>query len=146
MNRCGMISLVDAMVFVSVISIVAVAIFSLSGHPETEDGPLAGDVVDTFLSVELKACDVMDTDDTAIYPISILISSMINSDDPHTYKLLKELFDGMIPEPYGYELTMTYGDHTTYVERKMDGDAASKSLTSVPIIKDRMLSISLIIG
>lgn len=145
MNRKGMISIIDAIIFVSILSMVSVAMFSLADTDAHTENQMAGDIVDTFLSMELRSCDVMGTDDTATYPISILLASLINSDDPYALEFVEGIFDGMIQEPYGYELMIEY-DGRTIETGTLLNDISSKYRTSVPIVNDKCLTISLSIG
>ena len=145
MNCKGMISIIDVIIFVSILSMVSVAMFSLADTDANTEDQMAGDIVDTFLSMELRSCDVMGTGDTATYPISILLASLINSDDPYALEFVEGIFDGMIQEPYGYELMIEY-DGRTIETGTLLNDISSKYRTSVPIVNDKCLTISLSIG
>ena len=142
MNRSGMISMIDAVIFIAILSVASVMLFTFI-HEEPCIDPMAGDVTDRFLSIELMPCDVMDSDDTVIRPLPILLAALINSGDPAAERISKDVLDEMVPEPYGYVMTMTYDRKTVRTERHADRDLTSRCTTSVQIIAGRCLTVEL---
>jgi len=141
LNRNGVISIFDAVVFISILAVVTAMLFSFSSH-SADNGPLAGEVTERFLSIELKASDVLDTDDTMIYPISILLSAEINSGHlTESQRILKETFDELIPRAHGYTVTAGYNGRTVKADRQWDCDVTSHCRTVVPIVNGGGLEI-----
>ena len=142
MNRKGMISIMDAVIFISLISVVAAMLFAFP-HSDEYNRPTAGEVTEQFLSVELKASDVLDTDDSKTYPISMLIAAEINSGDTDAAaKMVKDVFDRIVPSGHGYTVEMEYEGKKIMVDRQRECDVTSHCRTLVPVIKDRCLGIS----
>ena len=143
MNDRGMISIVDALIFISVLTVAATMLFAAMDHHSGTDDPMAGDIVDEFLSVELRSCDVFDTKDTVTYPSGVLLAAMVNSEDPHTEGFVRTMLDSMVPNVYGYDVTIGYGERTMGTGRPADGDLTSRCRTSVPIVDGKCLTVEL---
>ena len=119
-NRKGTVAIIDAMVFIVLLSVAATWLFVFTNITETEE-PMAKTVSDDIFSMEVRTCDLMYLDDTKILPIETLISADMNSGgcgklDPFLSATLEEL----IPEMYGYEFILEYGGHVIRYWRSSD--------------------------
>lgn len=141
----GMISLVDAMIFVTLLSIVSVSLFSFYAS-EYQEEPMAKNICNEIISIDLRASDVFETTDSDTYSISDLIASGINSD--RTEKIesyIENSIDELIPINDGYRLTITYGDRTMEFEREMGSIVDSEYSTDVDIINGTKMNYRLVI-
>ena len=142
MNRKGMISIIDAVIFISLLSVIAAMLFAFP-HSDGGNNPMAGEIAEQFLSMELMASDVLDTDDSKTYPISMLIAAEINSGNTDAAEMMvKEVFDRIVPSGHGYAVELDYEGKKIRVDRQWDCDVTSHCRTLVPVIKDRHLGIS----
>ena len=117
-NKKGMIAIVDALIFLTIMSTVVIGMFSYVVVQETEQ-PLAKTINDDFFSIKLKASDIYPTDDDQTYPIADLIAADLNSGSyGNAEQYVKNAIDVMIPQMYGYLFTLTYKEHTMSVSRE----------------------------
>lgn len=145
LNRKGTVALIDAMVFLSLMSVVAVGIFAYIGYAEIEE-PMAKSVTDDLFSVKVKASDLTDSEDSKLYPIAVLISAnMASGDTEFTERYLAETMDCLIPEMYGYVLALGYEGHLLSVERTSLRDISSDYSSEINIDGAGTLSYRLVI-
>lgn len=133
-DRKGFVSIVDAMIFVTLIAVVSMCLFSMF-ITEYQEEPMANSVCDGLISIELKSSDVFDTEDSDVYHISDLIASGLSSGK--TAKLqsyISKTVDGMIPGMHGYSLTVTYRDKAMSFERDGGSQLTSEYSTDVNIL------------
>ena len=120
-----MVAIVDALVFISVLSIAAFGLFAYTDCSETEV-TMAESISNDLFSMELKACDICDTSDTTVYPISTLIAVCIEENDVHSAEqFLKSTLDSMIPATHGYSLTIEFNDSVISVQRQGADEVSS---------------------
>ncbi|MFA7044420.1 MAG: hypothetical protein WC186_08745, partial [Bacteroidales bacterium] len=101
-NKKGMIAIVDALIFLTIMSTVVIGMFSYVVVQETEQ-PLAKTINDDFFSIKLKASDIYPTDDDQTYPIADLIAADLNSGSyGNAEQYVKNAIDMMVPQMYGY--------------------------------------------
>lgn len=117
-DRKGIVAIVDALVFISILSIAAFGLFAYSGCADTEE-PMAESVSNDLFSMELMACDVYRTSDTSIYPLPTLIAvNMASGNTDSIGDFLKDTLDGLVPGYCGYSLTIGFLGNQMVVERQ----------------------------
>ncbi|MFA6709997.1 MAG: hypothetical protein WCR83_01560 [Candidatus Methanomethylophilaceae archaeon] len=140
----GMVAVMDTLIFLVIMSMVVIGIFSYTVIQETEQ-PLAKTINDDFFSIRLKASDIFPTDDCQTYPIADLVAADLNSGlHGNAEKYVKGTMDSMVPEIYGYTFTLTYGENTMSVSRG-GGDMTSCFSTVIQIDGGGNLSADLTI-
>lgn len=75
LNRKGSIAMIDAMIFIILLSAVSVTMFANIMPDNVHDGPNAKTVCDDLFSMKLDSSTLFDTEDTQILPISTLIAA-----------------------------------------------------------------------
>lgn len=116
-NRKGIISLMDAMIFLTLLSIVSVAMFSFLS-PETQDEPMAKTICEDFLSIRLKASDVFETEDSDVYSISeIIAADLIAGGSEKVYNFVKDSMDDLVPATYGYKMSFEFEGKTMILSK-----------------------------
>jgi hypothetical protein len=114
----------DALIFLTILSIVSTGLFSYIEMNETEE-PLAKTVVDDLMSVKLQACDIYDTGDTRVFRLAELIAADINTGSTSEMGFfIKGSLDDMIPAALGYRAVFTYNGNQMTVSRS-DGNESS---------------------
>lgn len=143
-DRKGMLATVDAMIFLTLLSVVATGMFSYISSEEAEQ-PLARSVSDDFFAIRLKASDVFSTDDSQIFPVADLIAANMNSGNSDTAQVfIHDTISEMVPPMYGYVFTITYNGMTLMSSR--DGFSETSSyVTSIEINGGRVLTAELVI-
>lgn len=117
-NKKGMIAIIDALIFLTIMSTVVIGMFSYFIVQETEQ-PLAKTINDDFFSIRLKASDIYPTVDDQTYPIADLIAADLNSGSyGNAEQYVKNAIDTMIPLMYGYLFTLVYKEHTMSISRE----------------------------
>lgn len=143
-DRKGMVAVMDTLIFLVIMSMVVIGIFSYTVTQEAEQ-PLAKTINDDFFSIRLKACDIYPTDDCQTYPIAELVAADLNSGlHGNAERYVKSTMDSMVPEMYGYTFTLKYGDNTMSVSRE-GGDMTSCFSALIPIDGGGNLSADLTI-
>ena len=128
-NRKGMVAMMDAMIFLFLISLVATWLFAFSGIADTEE-PMAKEITDDFFSMEVRTCDLMYLDDTKILPIGTLIAANMNTGEmERTEEFVSKVINDMVPDCYGYELILEYGGHSLSICRQSYRPMSSEYIT-----------------
>ena len=88
-NRKGMLSSLDAMIFLSVMVLVSAGLFAYASLTSK-------DVADSFFSAELRASDLYPTEDDQTAPICDILAACINSGNltkakEYTEKVMRDL-------------------------------------------------------
>ena len=78
-NRKGMLSSLDAMIFLSVMVLVSAGLFAYASFEDPET-ITSKDVADSFFSAELRASDLYPTEDDQTAPICDILAACINSE------------------------------------------------------------------
>lgn len=142
LNRKGSIAMIDAMVFIILLSAVSITMFTGIESTEIRDEPLAKDVCDDFFSIRVSSSMLFDTEDAQIFPIAMLIASNINSGHTSEMKeFVKETMDDLIPEMYGYEISMGYDGKEITVERQGYRDLSSEYTCSQHVVGPKYLDV-----
>jgi hypothetical protein len=108
-NRKGMLSSLDAMVFLSVMVLVSAGLFAYASFEEPET-ITSKDVTESFFSAELRASDLYPTDDNHSVPICDILAACINSGNltkakEYTEKVMRDL----IPRHNSFLVEMEFG-------------------------------------
>ncbi len=135
LSRKGNIAMIDAMVFLILLSAVSVTMFTSTDTAEIRDEPIAKTVCDDLFSMRVSASILFDTDEGQILPISMLIASNMSSG--HTDEMrafVKGMMDELVPDMYGYELTMEYNGKKIDVGRQGQRDLSSEYTCSQHVV------------
>ncbi|MDD3128650.1 MAG: hypothetical protein PHW16_05290 [Candidatus Methanomethylophilaceae archaeon] len=94
-NRKGMLSSLDAMIFLSVMVLVSAGLFAYASFEDPET-ITSKDVADSFFSAELRASDLYPTEDDQTAPICDILAACINSGNltkakEYTEKVMRDL-------------------------------------------------------
>lgn len=97
-NRKGMLSSIDAMVFLSVMVLVSAGLFAYSSFEEP-DAVTSRDVAERFFAAELRASDLYPTEDTHTVPVCDLMAACINTGctekaERYTERIIRDLIPG----------------------------------------------------
>ncbi len=144
-NKKGMIAIMDALVFLVIMTIVATTIFSYSAF-EQHNEPMAKSVCDELFSINLEAGDLYDTDDTTTYPISVLIAANLNTgNDERVETLIKNIMDGLVPEVYGYSISISLNEHIIIAERNATREMTSEYTGHIDVAHTNGLDVDVIV-
>jgi len=106
-NGKGMISIVDASVFLAVIGLIAAGMFAYSAAADDKE-PLAKDLYDTFFAIELQSSDLFDDPDTRTVRMCDLIAAYMVTGEGKVMEYVDSVLRSMIPPIYGYLLVFEY--------------------------------------
>lgn len=142
LSRKGNIAMIDAMVFLILLSAVSVTMFAGADHTEIRDEPIAKDICDDLFSMRLSPSMLSDTDDEQIFPIGVLIASNMNSghtEDMRTF--IREVMDDLVPYAYGYELSIGYNGKKIEVGRQGQRESSSEYSCSQHIVGSMYMDV-----
>ena len=125
-DRKGTIAMMDALIFIFLISLMGTWIFTIGNIAETGE-PMAKTVSDDFFSVDVGTKDLMYLGDTKVLPVETLIAASMN--EGMTGKVsafVSGTMDDLIPEAYGYEFVLKYNGHTMRFQRTSDRELTSE--------------------
>lgn len=147
MNRKGMISIIDAIVFLSMLSIICIALFTMSDAGSDDEMPDAWSVADRIMQVELKEYDCFDTDDNGNCSFAVIIASRIHQNDTEEITaIIQNILDDSIPGPYGYALSLEYEGKRIEIDKGEGEKDRSRYTGTCDIIGGKILKIDLRIG
>ena len=135
LNRKGSIAMIDAMIFIILLSAVSVTMFANIMSDDVHDGPNAKTVCDDLFSMKLDSSTLFDTEDAQILPVSTLIAANMNSGHKEEMRsFIKRVMDDLVPDTYGYDISMTFKGDEMIVERHAGGDISSEYSCSQPVV------------
>ena len=142
-NRKGMIAMMDALIFIILISMAASWLFFFDEDTEHEE-PMAKTISDDLFTVEVRTCDLMYLGDTKIIPLKTLIAAtMSDGRTDKTESFISSALEELVPPLYGYEMTLEYNGHTLYFERSSERPLSSEYMTQYDIEGTGTLNICL---
>ena len=120
LNRSGMTALVDAMVFMLVMTIVvSLSVHSVIGNSYV--GPDAGSSLDCICGVEVRVSDMTDLDDDSlVYLTDIMAYHVARGSGDDERSQLTGYLESVLNRQFGgraYDLTMSYDGKTMDVGR-----------------------------
>lgn len=125
-DKKGMIAMMDALVFILLLSMAATWLFVFNNTMEPEE-PMAKTVSEDIFSMEVRTSDMTDLSDTKVLPIQTLMASTMNSGRTgRLSSFLSETLDQLIPEIYGYDLILEYNGRTLEFHRQSDNGMSSE--------------------
>ena len=137
MNGKGMVATMDAMIFVTVLALVSVTLFSFGG---TEDRPPdASDVVEDLSRMTIDGREVFPLlSGTRISVWEYAAYSEMIGEPAMFDSYISEVMGDMLTERYGYSLTISYGDQpgdlvVTYEERT--GIPVSECIRDIELVR-----------
>ncbi len=132
-NRKGTIAMMDALIFIFLISLVGTWLFAFVNVEETEE-PMAKTVSDDFFSIEVETKEIMWLSDTKVLPIGTLIAASMNEGrTSKTSEFIHATIEDIIPEVHGYDFTLEYRGNTMHFQRQSDRQLGSEYSGSVAI-------------
>lgn len=144
-NRKGFVAIMDAMIFLTILSIVSVSVFSYASNID-EDQPLAKTVCDDLFTIKLMASDVYPTEDSQTFPIADLIAADLNTDrigDSMDY--VRDSLEGLIPPMHGYVLKLSYNGNSYELSRMGEDSESSEYGTFIEVAGGGLLEVELTI-
>lgn len=118
-DRKGNIAIIDAIIFLMLLSAVSVTLFAYDGSDGIGDEPMAKKVCEDLFSVKVSSSVILDTTDTQVLPVAMLVAAgMSSGEEEKMSSLLKDMLDDMIPEIHGYEMIIDYNNHVIKMERQ----------------------------
>lgn len=140
-GRKGMLSTLDAVIFVTILAVVASCMI---GMPEQEDTtPDAAVICEDLFDVRLQSsCVLPDSGDT-VYGFADLTAMAISSGETDFLEdYIERAMDGCLSDMYGYSLTVKYGSVGQTFEKGPDR-TVSAYRTTMDVMGDADLSVSL---
>jgi len=124
-NKKGLTAMVDAMIFIVILGLAASAMFAFNGDdPEPND---ASSITDSIFSSKLRACDVIDTNDSRLIGMPDIAALCILTEDDNIKDYLGSILDSLLQRPGSYSLSIDYmGESVTIGSGK--GEAVSGSV------------------
>jgi hypothetical protein len=106
-GKKGMASVIDVMMFITVIALVAAGMFAYSSltHDETTE---AKTLHDAFFSIELRTNDLFNETDTQSVRMCDLVAAHMMSGRGDVREYTEHVLASVIPPIYGYEFTFEY--------------------------------------
>ena len=132
-NRKGVIAMMDALIFIVLISVAATWLFVFDDDLNNEE-PMAKTISDDLFSVEVRTCDLMYLGDTKVLPLRTLVAAtMSDGRTDRTESFISSSLNGLIPAYCGYDLTLEYRDHTLHFQRMSERPLSSEYITQYDI-------------
>ena len=132
-NRKGMIAMMDALIFIILISMAASWLF-ISNEDMHDEEPMAKSVSNDLFAVEVRTCDLMYLGDTKILPLRTLIAAtMSDGRTEKTEGFVSSTLEELIPPYYGYELTLEYKGNLLHFQRETERQLSSEYITEYDI-------------
>ena len=129
-SKKGMLSTVDAVIFVTILALVAACMVAVPEEPE--DGPDASELCSDLFDVRLRSSCVLPGSGDAVYSMKDLTAIALSSGETDFLEdYVERAVRGSLPARYGYSVDVVYGD----VE-KMFGSAAGSSVSSFSTVYD----------
>ncbi len=132
-DRKGTIAMMDALIFIFLISLVGTWLFAYANATDTEE-PMAKTVSDDFFSMEVRAYEITWLNDTKVLTVGTLIAASMN--DGRTTMMsefVSSTMEDMIPEAYGYNFTLEYNGNTMSFCRQSNRELSSDYSGTCPI-------------
>ncbi len=142
MNRKGMVSTLDAVIFVTVLSVVACLVI---GVPQIQDhGPDAGEICDSIFDSKLRAGEVIEGGGEAVYPMPELAAMAVNSgQDSFIRGYIDGVMSDVLGDRYVYRLEMTYLDSGLVLGTDAGYEPVSSCTREYVIVGDGVLTVTL---
>ena len=107
-SREGMLSSIDAMVFLSVMVLVSAGLFAYSSFEEP-DSVTSKDVTESFFAAELSDSDLYTTEDAHTVPVCDLLAACINTGNVEKAMLYTErVMRDLIPKHHSFFTEMEF--------------------------------------
>ena len=142
-DRKGVIAMMDALIFIILISMAASWLFFFNEDMEHEE-PMAKTVSDNLFTVEVRTSDLMYLGDTKILPLRTLIAAtMSDGRTEKTEAFISSALEELIPPLYGYDMTLEYNGHALHFERSSERPLSSEYITQYDIEGTGTLNVCL---
>ena len=115
-DRRGITGIVDAMIFIVIMSLVFSALYANSQH-ETEDCR-AAEISGNLLSSKVRACDITDSEDSKMLPIADAMAIAVVTGNKNAVDMLTSVLDASVGVPGSYLFTMTYNGKTLSIGKE----------------------------
>ncbi|MCL1978879.1 MAG: hypothetical protein FWG60_01800 [Methanomassiliicoccaceae archaeon] len=124
-NRRGITAMVDAMIFIIILGIAVSAMFSLSGGDLKEND--ASSISDIVFSSKLRACDLIDTEESGLISMPDIIAFRILTGEGCATEYIEGILDSLMKRPGSFSLDIDYQGNTIKIGSGK-GDAISGSV------------------
>lgn len=141
MNRRGLVSTLDAVIFVTILAVAACAVI---GVPQiAHDGPDALEICDGIFDARLKAEEVVEGGGGTVYPMADLAAMAVNSGET---SFIEGYMDGVmrdaIGDRYGYRIVLDYNGIGVTLGTE-DGDPVSSCTREYHVTGGGVLKVSM---
>lgn len=144
-DRKGMIAIIDALVFLTLMSAVAFGLFACTSDTNTEE-PLAKTITEQLFDTEVRLNDLCDTGDSQIEPLYMIAAVNLNTGyTESTEDFIRDTLNILLPGFCGYDLTVEYNGHSFSISRGSDRELSSEYTTEIPIGDAGALSVRMMI-
>lgn len=123
-NKRGLTAMVDAMIFIVVMGLAVAAIFAFSGDDHTPND--ASSITDNIFSAKLKACDLVDTEESGLISIPDMVAFHIIISNGMVIDYIESILDSVMQRPDSYRLDVSYHGETISIGSGR-GDPVSSS-------------------
>ena len=111
LRKKGMASLIDAFMFITVITLITAGMFAYSSLSADKE-PEAKALHDAFLSIELRTDDLFEGTGTQMVRMCDLLAADIMTGNGSARGYAEDVLACIIPPIYGYEFTFEYEGRT----------------------------------
>lgn len=113
-NKKGMLSTMDAMLFLSIMIVVCAGFFAYGIKTQDEE-TMAKTVATDFLSVRLLSSDVYPTEDGQVFPVADLVAAQMLSGKGSALAFAESALRGMVPVDVHYKAVFKINGRTASV-------------------------------
>jgi len=140
-GKKGVASVIDAFMFITVITLIAAGMFAYSSLT-SEEGAEAKALHDTFFDIELRTNDLFEETDTQSVRMCDLVAAHMASGKGDVKEYAEGVLSSIIPPIYGYEFIFEYEGRVMIIG---DGGCTLRSQYSseIVILGGKMMRTSL---
>lgn len=112
-NRKGITGIMDAMIFIAIMTVVFSALYAGSIHEVRDDR--AADIAGNVLSSKIRACDIMNTEDSKMISMTDAMAAAVVTGNGNAISLIESILDASVGVPGSYSFAMTYNGRTVTI-------------------------------
>ncbi|MCK9323058.1 MAG: hypothetical protein M0P07_03775 [Candidatus Methanomethylophilaceae archaeon] len=106
-NKKGITAIVDAMIFIIIISLAVAALYANTGDEEFIMND-ASDVSNQLLSSDFRISDLMNTNDSSVVSLTDLLAAAVVTGDSSITDYIVTVLDALTERPDSYLLNLKY--------------------------------------
>lgn len=111
-NRKGLTGIIDAMIFITIMSVVFSALYAYNINDVNNFDPDASDISGEILSSKFCLDDIIDTDDSRLVSFTDLLAAATLTGDERTIAYLQLVLNSATGRSDSYRMTAIYGSNT----------------------------------